>query len=122
MAPRLSLPLDDATGWRFLYETWQPLTLFLLTLVFTTVFYTNYKSTNANEVVCDTSGNIQGAYLGYNPLWDVQEYFSINIVFGGQLSYTHAKIIDACWDVLFGRGGQMVVGMVAYRVIRSRLP
>ena len=122
MAPDPSVPRGDTTGRRLLHETWQPLTLLVVTLGFTAGFYSNLKSSEyTNEVVCDASGNIRRAYLDYNPLWDVSEFFSINMGFGGHLSYTQAKMIDACWDVLFGRGGQMIVGLTAYRVIRQSI-
>lgn len=39
----------------------------------------------------------------------------------GKLSYTSAKIIDACWDLAFARDEQALVGLLSYRVIRRSL-
>jgi hypothetical protein len=53
-------------------------------------------------------------------MWDPHLYFTINIAFG-EFTFSVVKIIDAAWDVVIGRGGQMVVGLVAYRVLRRSL-
>ncbi|KAF2848402.1 hypothetical protein T440DRAFT_556724 [Plenodomus tracheiphilus IPT5] len=52
------------------------------------------------------------------------DYFSksgfFQITLGhGQLSFTQAKVIDVAWDIVCGRGGQVVVAFVSWRVFAN---
>lgn len=109
---------------RYLYDIWQPLVILVVTASFTGAFYANYTSTasrNPNGLFfCNADGKVELANSRYRPLWDPRLYFTINVVFG-QFAFSTAKIIDAVWDAIVGRGGQMVVAVVAYRTIRRSL-
>lgn len=87
-------------------------------------FYANYTLTalrNPDDLFfCNADGKVEMANYYYRPLWDPRLYFTMNIVFG-QFAFSTAKIIDASWDAVVGRGGQMVVAVVAYRTIRRSL-
>lgn len=109
---------------RYLYDIWQPLLLLLTTTCFTTAFFATYNPyalTNPDDLFfCNADGNVEVAVVDYRPLWDAWLYFTINIAFG-QFAFSTAKIIDAGWDVVVGRGGQMVAAIVAYRTVRRSL-
>jgi hypothetical protein len=111
------VPLDGIR--RLLYDSWQPLALLLFAAFFVAFFFpARDHSFSSNEIFCNANGKIAKQELGdYKPLWDPKLFFTINISFGS-LSFTAVKIIDACWDILVGRGGQLLMGIVAYRVIR----
>jgi hypothetical protein len=113
----------DGTS-RFLYEVWQPLVLLTVTSLFTIGFFSTLKpSTKApSPLFCDVNGNVQelGPTDEYRPIWDLSLFFTVNVPYGS-FSFTRAKVIDACWDIGFGRGGQLVAGMLAYRIVRRSL-
>lgn len=73
---------------------------------------------SASGIVCNPNGSVEEIAAGYSPLWDIQLFFTVNMPVKGSLSFTQAKMIDASWDFVFGRGGQAIAGMVAYRVLR----
>jgi hypothetical protein len=106
---------------RLLYNVWQPLTIFVLTTVFTASFFAakNPFSSADGKFFCNADGSVQPAGI-YRLLWDSRLYFTINMSFG-KFSFTTVKLIDACWDTLVGRGGQMLVAIVAYRVLRRSI-
>lgn len=67
---------------------------------------------------CDANGNI---YLAIDPrptTWNPDYLFAITVGFGAY-DYMTAKIIDVIWDVLVSRCGQVVAGMLVYRVFRK---
>jgi len=73
---------------------------------------------------CNADGDVQS--LGYDvpnyqPLWDTKLFFTVNMTALKRLSFTAAKLIDACWDTIVGRGGQMLMAMLAYRVVRRSM-
>lgn len=110
---------------RFLYDIWQPLILLTLTACFMLSFSTNYNpsaSKNHDDLFfCNADGSIEEKTAQvYNPLWDPQMYFTINIAFG-EFAFSVVKIIDALWDTIVDRGGQMIAGLVTYRVLRRSL-
>jgi hypothetical protein len=113
----------DGTS-RFLYEVWQPLVLLTATFLFTIGVFSPLKpSTKApSPLFCDVNGNVQelGPTDEYRPIWDLSLFFTVNVPYGS-FSFTRAKVIDACWDIGFGRGGQLVAGMLAYRTVRRSL-
>lgn len=103
-----------------LHHAWKPLLLIMLTGPFTIIFFSTQDphTSTENWFYCNAEGNVAKRAPGvYNFLWDPHQYFTINITFG-QLSFTSAKIIDACWDAIVGRGGQVLAGLSAYRVLR----
>lgn len=109
---------------RYHYDIWQPLALLVLTTCFATIIYTTSSaraSTNLDDLFfCNADGNVEKTVPGYRPLWDPQLYFTINIAFG-QFAFSTVKIVDATWDVVVGRGGQMLMAVIAYRVLRRSL-
>ena len=109
---------------RYLYDAWQPLALFVLTVCFTAIFYsvyTPFATIPANDLFyCNADGNLVKADGWYRPLWDPELYFTVNIAFG-KLAFSTAKIIDAVWDAVVARGGQMLAATVAYRTLRRSL-
>lgn len=55
----------------------------------------------------------------YDP-WPVSQLLAINLGFG-IMPFSTAKIIDVLWDVVVGRGGQVLLTYVAYRVFTKSL-
>jgi hypothetical protein len=47
-----------------------------------------------------------------------QSFLTIDIPFGHNLPFLSAKVIDAAWDAVIGRGGQLVAAAVACRTLR----
>lgn len=109
---------------RYIYDTWQPLTLFVLTVSFMAAFYAiepAYLSTNADKFFfCNGNGKVEKTVDGYAPLWDPNLYFTINKAVG-RFSFSAVKVIDAIWDLVIGRGGQTVAAMIAYPVLRRSI-
>lgn len=104
---------------------WPQLALILATSCFLAIFMiTQSSASNINgDFFCNANG--APSYFAtrdgfYEPFWDPKLFFNFNVPFG-HLSYTSAKIIDACWDLAFARGGQALVGLLSYRVIRRSL-
>ncbi|KAH7132172.1 hypothetical protein B0J11DRAFT_520999 [Dendryphion nanum] len=55
--------------------------------------------------------------------WEIMDstyFFTPNLSFGN-MKFTTAKIIDVGWDLLIGRGGQLLLAMVNYRVFNEWL-
>lgn len=123
---RISRPPIQQDGLlRCLYDLWPQLVLILTTSCFLAVFMvTQSSASNANgDFFCNANG--APSYFAtregfYEPFWDPKLFFNVNVPFG-HLSYTSAKIIDACWDLAFARGGQALAGLLSYRVIRRSL-
>lgn len=55
----------------------------------------------------------------YDP-WPVSQLLTINLGFG-TMPFSTAKFIDVLWDVVVGRGGQVLLTYVAYRVFTISL-
>lgn len=110
---------------RYLYDIWQPLTLLVLTASFTVAFFANYDpkasaSENEHPFFCTADGNVEKRGSDYRPFWDPQLYFTVNVAFGN-FPFSVAKIIDAAWDIVIGRGGQFFAAMLAYQTLRRSL-
>lgn len=60
---------------------------------------------------------------GAASIWDRGLFFTVTVTFGrtSSWSYTHVRIIDLIWDIGVGRGGQLVLVWVAYRVFHKSL-
>lgn len=109
---------------RYIYDIWQPLTILGLTTAFMSTFFAwKDPSASTNDLFyCNADGNIQMEETGgYKPFWDINLFFTINVPVGENLSFTLAKLIDAVWDLGIGRGGQLLVALVTYRVLRRSL-
>jgi hypothetical protein len=110
---------------RYLYDIWQPLTLLVLTISFTAAFFATYDprtSTTESEdfFFCNADGNIEASDYSYEPFWDARLYFTVNVPFGSY-PFSAVKVIDAAWDAMVGRGGQVLAAMVAYKTLRRSL-
>jgi hypothetical protein len=104
---------------RYIYDIWQPLTLLVIVTSFAAAFFYNYDSSiyPYDDFFCNADGNLEKLDYDYEPMWDLQLYFTINIAFG-RFPFSRAKVIDAAWDAVIGRGGQFVAAAIAYRILR----
>ena len=85
---------------------------------------------------CTTNGDFALPYSA--SIWSAKYFFAITIPFSGPAwrscsyssyqssasacdgySYTEVKVIDLAWDLLVGRGGQLVFAWLAYHVFRA---
>jgi hypothetical protein len=110
---------------RYIYDIRQPLTLLVIMVSFTAVFFTNRNPYSApvsgyDWFSCNADGTLEMGGYHYIPFWDPQLYFSVNIAFG-KFSFSGAKITDAAWDAVVGRGGQFIAAVVAYQTLRISL-
>lgn len=63
-------------------------------------------------------------FPGTASIWNPAYFFTISITMQGaesDWSYTHVKIIDIIWDVAMGRGGQLTLIYISYRVFSRAL-
>jgi hypothetical protein len=56
----------------------------------------------------------------YHPLWNAELFLSITLGMG-DLSFSAAKGLDIVWDLVVGRGGQILLGIFVYRLMRRSL-
>ena len=56
-------------------------------------------------------------------VWARHLFFTLTITFGrnSSWSYTHVRIIDLIWDIGVGRGGQVILVWMAYRVFHESI-
>jgi hypothetical protein len=56
-------------------------------------------------------------------VWARHLFFTLTIAFGrnSSWSYTHVRIVDLIWDIGVGRGGQIILVWVAYRVFHESI-
>lgn len=55
--------------------------------------------------------------------WEIMDssyFFTPNLSFGS-MSFTQVKVIDIAWDLIIGRGGQLALALVNYRVFNEWL-
>lgn len=124
MVPKISIPTSGSR--RCLHDTWQSLAVFTLAttawvVVILFVISQSWSREDRDDLMCDPGGEIAEVAKDYNPFWDTGSYFYVNMAVFDNLTYTQAKIIDSCWDLGIGRGGQALVGIVAYTVIRQSI-
>jgi hypothetical protein len=116
--------LRDGTR-RYLHDIWQPLTLLVIVITFTATFFTVYNPYDKSRYkddffFCNADGKLEKIDYDYKPFWDPRLYFTINIAFG-KFTFSTAKVLDAAWDALVGRGGQFVAAVLTYRTLRRSL-
>lgn len=89
-------------------------TIFALALSPASIF-----DTTENVFACDVTSNIilQTGPNGRPSIWDTRYTFAASYGFGG-LSFSSVKAIDVCWDLLVGRGGQVLLLALFYTVFR----
>jgi len=71
---------------------------------------------------CDTSDKIRYAYADNafgksSPYWDSNLFLSVTMGFHG-LTFTQAKAIDICFDLVIGRGSQVLLALAIYPLLR----
>lgn len=71
---------------------------------------------------CDTIDNIRYAYAdnAFNkssPYWDSSLFLSVTMGFHG-LTFPQAKAIDICFDLVIGRGSQVLLALATYPLLR----
>jgi hypothetical protein len=74
---------------------------------------------------CDTSEKIRYAYADNafgttSPYWDSDLFLSVTMGFHG-LTFTQAKAIDICFDLIVGRGSQVLLALAIYPLLRRAL-
>ncbi|KAI1614701.1 hypothetical protein EDD36DRAFT_162615 [Exophiala viscosa] len=74
-----------------------------------------YQPNNA----CQPDSAFRVGYGSYD-IWTISGFFQITLAYG-QLSFTAAKIITVCWDIIIGRCGQAVLVIVSYQVYTRAL-
>lgn len=71
---------------------------------------------------CDSNGNIRwaGSSRGYDehsPYWDGALFLSVTMGIHG-LTFSEAKAVDICFDLIVGRGSQVLAAFAAYPILR----
>jgi hypothetical protein len=73
---------------------------------------------------CDSSGKIRYQYTNkratVSPYWDRQLFLSVTMGFHG-LTFVQAKAIDICFDLVVGRGSQVLVALATYPILRRSI-
>lgn len=67
---------------------------------------------------CDPSGNVWVTRENRPDLWSGNYGLSITLGFG-TFRFSTAKSIDTMWDLIVGRGGQVLAGILLYYVFRG---
>ncbi|EME45927.1 hypothetical protein DOTSEDRAFT_51541 [Dothistroma septosporum NZE10] len=112
----------------FLEHIGLPLLCLFMVALFTGLFFDlycpNYSYTNSLDAYgfsCAADGTVVYPLEGSaNQCWNPTLFVSITLAFG-RLTFPQAKAIDICWDLVVGRGGQMLLSIWAYSVIRKSL-
>ena len=83
--------------------------------------YAPRLSSYLGSLACLPNGNF--ILPGTASIWNPEYIFTISITVGerSNWSYTHVKLIDIIWDIVVGRGGQVFLIYVAYRVYSASL-
>lgn len=114
----------------------------IATALFTGFFFTAYTGTSAfyyttsssylsssastgesvtGQFYCDAGGNVIYPWKNNrNQYWNPSLFLTITLA-SGDLTFTQAKAIDIIWDLIVGRGGQMLLSVLAYPPMRKSL-
>ena len=111
--------------WLFFHDKYE-LVFLILVLVnaIPLVLLASYTPTLAKRLAsysCLPNGDF--VLPGTASLWDKKLFFSIDILVSkeGGWDFTRAKVIDIAWDAIVGRGGQVLLTYIAYRVFHKAL-
>jgi hypothetical protein len=79
----------------------------------------------SDRFYCDSNGEIRWrdsstSYTKNSPYWDGALFLSVTMGFHG-LSFPQAKAIDICFDLIAGRGSQILVAFAAYPILRRAI-
>jgi hypothetical protein len=75
---------------------------------------------NAKSCTIGQAYEIGSRTKPYFPLWNPKLFLSITLGMG-DLSFSAAKGLDIIWDLVVGRGGQILLGIYVYRLMRRSL-
>lgn len=128
---RLVLPelQDSGRGNRFiaLYGSWIVLVVFcgLVTIIFSVVTSqgTGISSGYRDGLFyCDPRDRViykhsDEGFDRSSPYWDTNLFLSVTMGFHG-LTFSQAKAIDICFDLIIGRGSQILVALAVYPLLR----
>ncbi|KAI2464921.1 hypothetical protein F4781DRAFT_50200 [Annulohypoxylon bovei var. microspora] len=99
----------------YLYLGWIILLLVAIGLLASSPNVTSLY-TSVVKTACQPDGSFSPYAESYNAWdWSSSGFFEITLVFG-TLSFTVAKVIDICWDVIIGRVGQATLAMFSWHV------
>ena len=79
--------------------------------------YGNYSD---NDYGCRPDGTPTLPGGNTDECWNPSLFLSLTLA-GGHLTFTQAKAIDIVWDLIVGRGGQLLLAFLAYPVLRKSL-
>ncbi|KAK4569430.1 hypothetical protein LTR86_003193 [Recurvomyces mirabilis] len=100
-----------------------PIIFFITTIAFTIPFILQKTTgiSTTDHPMCLASGEPWFPWNGtINQYWDVSTALFITLG-NGSYTYPEAKAIDVTWDLLAGRGGQVLAAIMGYSVIRRSL-
>lgn len=79
---------------------------------------------NDSLFYCDSSGRIRYQYTNtldtVSPYWDNRLFLSVTMGFHG-LTFVQAKAIDICFDLVVGRGSQVLLTLATYPILRRSI-
>jgi hypothetical protein len=81
------------------------------------IFGLNFNETE-KSYGCDPEGNVWIGLSNRPNLWSKDYGLAITLGFG-RFSFTLAKSIDVLWDLIIGRGSQVVAGLAIYYIFRG---
>ncbi len=93
--------------------------VFIFVILLLTVFICLPAVLFHSNDVCRPDGSFYYGLGTYKP-WHKTIFFQIDVGFG-HFSFADAKLIDFWWDLLVGRGGQLVMGFIGYKVFTKSL-
>jgi len=81
-----------------------------------TGFHHNGDSDHNSSWLCLPDGiAVTREEFGSHSIWDTSQFLDINLGFGW-FEFGVAKGIDIGWDLIVGRGGQLILALLSYRV------
>lgn len=117
--------LTKLPPWTGLHNCGELLYLVLVLSAATPIIVLTVFSSSLTQTIRSSSCLPNGEFQlpGSGSIWDSTYFFAVSIGFGQtkRLSYTHVKIIDIIWDVGVGRGSQVVLAYICYRVFSQAL-
>ena len=80
---------------------------------------------NGSLFYCDSSGRIRYQFSdrnrgGNSPYWNKQLFLSVTMGFHG-LNFVQGKAIDICFDLVVGRGSQVLMALATYPILRRSI-
>lgn len=104
------------------YDVVAPGSFLLIVAIFLGIFFGCFGSPSSENdgFNCAADGSPIMPHEGSNQKWDPKLWLSITLAFG-KFSFSTAKAIDVSWDLIVGRGGQLLLAYLAYSTIRRSL-